>query len=346
MASTVRGLVSPQRGLLAVDQSPTRLSGFLRPIGVLPTPASRRALRTLLVTTPGLVEQVTAVLLPEEAVGEHVQDGRRVPDALRDAGLVYGVRVDRGIAPLGGTLPGATVGVGLDGLGERLAQYASDGAQFATWRTVVRFGAVGRGRAALRANAHVLSRFAALCQGTGLVPVLNVDAVPEGPRDSETPSVLLQLLLLEVFAEMDDFGVDPSGVVLRTRIPGWTSTDDCGAAVDALTVVVPSGLGGVMLASGGRWEVAEATLAALSNVPTPWPVTFAFGQALVEPTAQAWRGEPHRVPHGQRELLARLERATSLLSKRRVRVLTTAAGQHERGVREAGSRGPSATSSW
>jgi fructose-bisphosphate aldolase, class I len=58
--------------------------------------------------------------------------------------------------------------------------------------------------------------------------------------------------------------------------------------------------------SGGQGPAAAtATPAALQHVSAPWPLTFSFGRALVDPALAAWRGDPGRVPDGQRALANR-----------------------------------------
>jgi fructose-bisphosphate aldolase class I len=39
--------------------------------------------------------------------------------------------------------------------------------------------------------------------------------------------------------------------------------------------------------------------------PSPWPLSFSYARALQAPALWAWRGEPARVPEGQRALLHR-----------------------------------------
>jgi fructose-bisphosphate aldolase class 1 len=58
---------------------------------------------------------------------------------------------------------------------------------------------------------------------------------------------------------------------------------------------------------GLRERLAEyVSLAALQHVPAPWPLTFSFGRALVDPALAAWRGDPRRVRAGQRALANRV----------------------------------------
>jgi fructose-bisphosphate aldolase, class I len=100
---------------------------------------SRRAYREMLVTTPYLAEGVSGVILCEETFRQRLGDGQTFPTALVSRGLLPGIKVDLGARPLAGA-PGEKVTEGLDGLCERLAQYAGLGARFAKWRAVFPVG--------------------------------------------------------------------------------------------------------------------------------------------------------------------------------------------------------------
>jgi fructose-bisphosphate aldolase, class I len=72
---------------------------------------------------------------------------------------------------------------------------------------------------------------------------------------------------------------------------------------------MPDELAGVAFLSGGQSSFdAAANLAAIRALPTPWPVTFSFGRALVSPALQAWAREPGAVPAGQATLAAEVGR--------------------------------------
>jgi len=74
-------------------------------------------------------------------------------------------------------------------------------------------------------------------------------------------------------------------------------------ALDSL----PATLAGVAFLSGGqRPERATANLAAMQGGLHVWPLTFAFGRALVDPALAAWRGEPARWADGQHALARRV----------------------------------------
>ena len=80
--------------------------------------------------------------------------------------MIPGIKVDTGAKPLAG-FPGETVTEGLDGLRERLQEYAGLGARFAKWRAVINIGPGLPTDTAIQANAHALARYAALCQESG-----------------------------------------------------------------------------------------------------------------------------------------------------------------------------------
>ena len=70
--------------------------------------------------------------------------------------------------------PGEKLTEGLDGLRDRLAEYAKMGARFAKWRAVITIGDEIPSPACIEANAMVLALYAALCQEAGLVPSWNL----------------------------------------------------------------------------------------------------------------------------------------------------------------------------
>jgi fructose-bisphosphate aldolase class I len=77
--------------------------------------------------------------------------------------------------------------------------------------------------------------------------------------------------------------------------------------VAALRCAVPENVAGIAFLSGGQGPAeATANLAAMQRLDAPWPLTFSFGRALVDPALSAWRGEPGRVPDGQRALANRV----------------------------------------
>jgi fructose-bisphosphate aldolase class I len=323
VASAAAALVAPGKGILAADESSSTMSARLTAAGVPATQENRRAYREMLVTTPGLAEGISGVILCDETLRQHVRMRKTFPVALREAGLMAGIRVDTGAKPLAGTR-GETVTEGLDGLLPRLREYVELGAQFARWRAVLRIALGMPSPVAVRANAQALGRYAAACQDAGLVPIVEPEVRMSGTHTLSHCETVTSMVLLKVMSELHEYGVDFEGVVLKPNmsLPGSDSGEHPPPAEVAEATLgtlngVPATLAGVAFAAGGqRPERATEQLAAMQHIPHLWPLTFSFGRTLADPALAAWRGEPGRSEAGQRALARRVAMSTAALSGR------------------------------
>ena len=307
-------LVRSGKGILAADESVPAMNARLAAAGMASVAANRRAYRELLVTTPHLAEGVSGVILGDETFRQRLDDGQTFPHALAARGLLPGIKVDTGAKPLAGA-PGEKITEGLDGLRERLTEYALLGARFARWRAVFLVGEGIPSWQALRANAHALARFASLCHEAGVVPVVEPEVLTDGTHSAERCAAVTAAVLFNLFAEFHDYEVELGGIVLKPNmvLPGTGSgqpvTPDqvASSTVDAFSRIVPQEIAGIAFLSGGQGAAAAtANLAALQRVRAPWPLTFSFGRALAGPALAAWGGAPGRVRDGQRALANRV----------------------------------------
>src|ERR1039457_3567078 len=164
-------MVADDKGLLAMDESnPTCDERFAR-LGIPQTVEARRAWRELIVTTSGLGESISGAILYDETIRQKKNDGTSFAKAISDAGIIPGIKVDAGAKDLAGH-PGEKIAEGLDGLRGRLTEYFQMGARFAKWRAVIAIGDGIPSWGSIEANAHALARYAALCQESGLVPIV------------------------------------------------------------------------------------------------------------------------------------------------------------------------------
>ncbi|MDQ1500826.1 MAG: fructose-bisphosphate aldolase, class [Actinomycetota bacterium] len=300
LRATASAMVAPGKGILAADESVATASKRLDGVGIPSTAESRRAYREMLLTTPGLANWVSGVILFEETLRQATTDGVPFADYLCDQGVLPGIKVDTGAKPLAGR-PGETVTEGLDGLRERVAEYVGLGASFAKWRAVISIGDGRPSQACVSANAHALARYAALCQEGGLVPIVEPEVLIEGEHTIETCEAVTAAVLRAVFAQLAEHGVDLEAIVLKPSmvVPGKASPltatvpEVAAATIRTLRAAVPAAVAGVAFLSGGQSaELATAHLDAMNRLgPQPWPLTFSYGRALQDPALAAYAAD-------------------------------------------------------
>ncbi|MFQ5845652.1 MAG: class I fructose-bisphosphate aldolase, partial [Planctomycetota bacterium] len=109
-----RAIVAPGKGILAADESSPTIKKRFATIDVESTEENRRSYRELLFTTKGAGEFIGGVILFDETLRQGTKDGTPFATVLREAGIVPGIKVDRGAKPRAGA-PGAEVPQGRDG---------------------------------------------------------------------------------------------------------------------------------------------------------------------------------------------------------------------------------------
>lgn len=321
LTRTAQQMTCRGRGLLAADESITTMSARLEAEGIPASEVTRRDYRELLLTAGGLAESVSGIILSDETFGQELSDGRTFPVAAHELGILSGIKVDTGTAPLPGQ-GGALVTEGLDGLGARLASYAERGAAFAKWRAV--FDVTTAHEYAARANAHALARYAALCQEHGIVPIVEPEVLCGGTHSLAASAETSRLALGSVFEELDRAGVDLAGIVLKPNFvtPGLNApavpvADVARATYDVLVDTVPAAVPGIAFLSGGHpTPDVCAFLATLRTVSErPWEVTFSFGRALVSDALRTWAGDPANVGAAQQRLLGNCREAAAATTR-------------------------------
>jgi fructose-bisphosphate aldolase class I len=314
LASTVLGLLAPGKGILAADESFPTLGRRFEAHGIPSTPESRQAYRELLFSTPQLGDWISGVILFDETIRQQNSSGVPFATALARSGMVPGIKVDKGVLPLA-NFEGETITGGLDGLRERLVEYRALGARFAKWRAVTPIGPNLPTRQAMRFNARSLAQYAALCQETGLVPIVEPEVLMDGTHSLARCGEVTQGLLETVFSALTEQRVCLEHVLLKVNmVIGGDSnsrTEDveeiARATRQCLLRTVPAAVPGILFLSGGQSaEFATRRLAAICEASNlPWVISFSFGRALQESVMSAWKGKPENVPAAQAELLKR-----------------------------------------
>ena len=308
-------LVAAGKGILAADESSGTIKKRFDTIGVESTEDNRRDYRELLFRAPGAADFISGVILFDETIRQNAADGTPLVKVLEKAGIIPGIKVDKGAKPLAGQ-PGETVTEGLDGLRERLAEYRELGARFAKWRAVYKIGEDIPGATCITANGHALARYAALVQEAGMVPIVEPEVLMDGDHDIEVCHQVTEEVLLNVFSELSLHDVLLEGMLLKCNmvLSGSTCPDQAGVeevAAQTLTCLrrtVPAAVPGIVFLSGGQSD-EDATLhlnAMNKQAPdAPWRLSFSYGRALQGAPLKAWGGKPGNTEAAQAALFER-----------------------------------------
>ncbi len=309
-----RSIVADNRGILAADESTGTITKRFDAIEVESTEPNRRAYRDLLFTTEGMEEVIGGVILFDETIRQHADDGTPFAALLAAKGAVPGIKVDLGAHPLAGA-PGETITEGLDGLRKRLGEYYELGARFAKWRATLSVGERLPSRYCVRVNAQALARYAALCQEAGIVPIVEPEVLMDTDHSIDDCYHATARTLQALFSELGAQRVDLEGILLKPNmvIPGKGNPDQAtperiaAATLHCLRRHVPASVPGIVFLSGGQSEVeATVNLDAINRLDgRPWPLSFSYGRALQGSALKAWRGEASGVTAAQGAFLHR-----------------------------------------
>jgi fructose-bisphosphate aldolase class I len=314
LARIARAMVVKNKGILAADESTSTISKRFAAIKIESTEEHRRSYRELLFTAAGVAEWISGVILYDETVRQKTRDGVPFPVFLEKNGILPGIKVDTGAKPFA-QFPGETITEGLDGLRERLIEYRKLGARFAKWRAVIDIGENLPSAFAIKANAHALARYAALCQEQDIVPIVEPEVLMDGAHSIARCEEVTDKVLQTVFGQLFQHRIDLEGMVLKPNmvisgkkaVARATPEEVAQATLRCLKRHVPPAVAGIAFLSGGQ-SPSEATqhLSLMNKMgPLPWPLTFSYGRALQDNALSAWSGNGANIGAAQKELLRR-----------------------------------------
>jgi fructose-bisphosphate aldolase class I len=315
LETTICDMVQAGKGILAADESAPTIARRFAAIDVESTEEYRRSYRNLLFTTPGLNEFISAVILFEETLTQPSDDGTPLPELLAKQGIVPGIKVDKGLQALAGA-PGDKITQGLDGLGDRLQTYKTQGARFAKWREVYPISEHNPTALGLEANAEMLARYAAVCQTEGFVPIVEPEVLIDGDHTIERSSEVIETVLHAVFHALHRHKVVLECIVLKPSMvtpgkgyPSRASPEQVAeATIKVFRRSVPAAVPSINFLSGGQTpEEATANLNAMNAMfpNVPWELSFSYGRALQEPALKAWQGKTENAAATQQALYQR-----------------------------------------
>jgi fructose-bisphosphate aldolase class I len=238
-------------------------------------------------------------------------------DVLAQQGVIPGIKVDTGVKRLAGTTA-ENITKGLDGLRDRLKDYAQMGARFAKWRAVIRIGDALPTSGCVLENAHALARDVALCQEQGPVPIVEPEVLMDGShmieRCEEVTGNVPQATfdaLFELRVSLEGMLLQPNMVIAAKECPQQASVEEVArATLRCLRRRAPAAVPGIVFLSGGLNHLAATIhLNAINQLdgPKPWKFSFSFGRALQDEALQAWHGKPANLEAGQQAFAHRAE---------------------------------------
>jgi fructose-bisphosphate aldolase class I len=312
LESTIDALAVRGKGLLAADESTSTIQKRFDSIGVENTEENRRAYRTLLCTTPNLNESICGVILFEETLGQKDNNGKLLTKVLSDAGIIPGIKVDKGLVDLPNT-DGEKVSEGLDGLRERLLGYKKQGARFAKWRNVYNIADTAPTITAIKAGAEMLARYAATCQSVGIVPIVEPEVLMDGDHTIEECAEVTEMVQHEVFNALFTHQVvleyiilKPNMVIAGANCPEQNTPEEVAEyTLSVLRNRVPAAVPTINFLSGGQSpRDAVLNLNAMNAMgDQPWNVSFSYGRALQDECLKHWAGKAANVGVAQEALL-------------------------------------------
>ncbi len=315
LQNTIEDMVQKGKGILAADESHPTIAKRFKPIKVKSTEESRRLWRSLLLTTPGLGDYISGVILFEETLTQKTDNGILLPQMAEKQGIVPGIKVDKGKIPLVNA-PGDMITQGLDGLAERLKVYKEQGARFAKWREVYAIERHNPKPLGIRANAEVLARYAAICQSVGIVPIVEPEVLIDGDHTIDRCFEVIENVQHAVYHAMHLYGVTLEYTILKPSmvtagkayVTRSSPKEVAEYTVKVLRRSVPAAVPSINFLSGGQTdEEATANLNAMNAMfpNQPWELSFSYGRALQQPALHTWQGKPANYLAAQHALFKR-----------------------------------------
>jgi len=331
LKDTATKLCAPGKGFLASDESagPWLRAGHAEAAKIADTAENRAAYRSMLYTTPGLSDYISGVILHWETLFQSDANGNKMVDLINNGGMLPGIKVDKGYDKSG--LPNTLTGPlghpetwckGIDDLEKRAQEAYAQGARFAKWRNVLQIDPKQGlpSDLAIMECVHNLSRYAAICQRCGLVPIVEPEIVPNGDHPIEVCSEVTEKVLLAQFESLKLHGVYLEGAVLKPNMvknglgaPTAPPADVAKYTIQALQRSVPAAMPGIFFLSGetkldeDNEETATLNLNEMHTMhpELPWHVSFSFGKALQKTAIVTWMGMSENVGAAQTALLNR-----------------------------------------
>lgn len=316
LSETVLKLLSPGKGLLALDWSPKTIAQKFSELGLESTPELNREYRQMLLTTPGVEEYVSGVILHEQTAKQKLDTGVTFPEYLNSKGIIPGIKVDEGGKKFDTSDEELTVG--LEGLESRLKEYSTLGLKFTKWRSLFKISDTYPTKEFLEENLNVLVESSKIILSEGFVPVMEPEVSMKGTHTTTRCGEITEAVLTTLFKKIRESNINLKEIILKTNM--ITPGQDNGIKAEPLEVAeatlrifrrsVPPELPGIVFLSGGQ-SPEEATLNLNEIIKrkgdAPWDLTFSYARALQGEALKTWMGKKENIEASQNVFIKRLQ---------------------------------------
>ncbi len=315
MDETVQKIMSPRKGVLALDWSPKTIAKQFLAVGLVSTPELNRVYRQMLLTSEGLEKYISAVILHSETVVQKLDGGLTFPQYLNNKGIVVGVRADNGSSNYGDTPQ--EMSIGLDGLSQRFLEFSKLGIKFTKWRAGFKISDIYPSESFVNESLDNLSEFAEISHRFGLVPFVEPDVEISGTHTTTRCAQITATILTALFKRLSDMKVNLGNVILKTNMvmPGVDSgviaspLEVANATLATLRKTVPKNIGGIVFLSGGQsFDDSVMHLDKIQDlaINDSWKLSFSYARSLQKDALLAWKGLTANNEEAQKIFLTRL----------------------------------------
>ena len=290
-------ILAKGKGILAADESTGTMTKRLASVNVDSTSENRLKFRETLFSAASMKNNIGGVILYDETIKQKTSSGKSVPELIKSFNSIPGIKVDAGAKKLSGS-PEEKITEGLDGLRERLTEYYKLGARFTKWRAVYNISDKYPSELALKSNAHVLARYAALVQEAKMVPIVEPEVLMDGEHDIMKCYEVTSKVLEACYSELKLHKVDLKGTILKPNmiLSGNKSKNKSNTkeiakmTLKCLKENVPTEVSGIAFLSGGQSEIeATQNLNEINKInDTNFLMSFSYGRALQQSALKNW----------------------------------------------------------
>ena len=314
VCAIAKQLVAPGKGIMAADRPSPAFRELLSAEGIPDDEHSYRNWSEMLFTTPNLNEYVSGIIMTDEQARMADSRGEALLPQVIERGMIPGISPFKGMVVLAGS-DGETVGSGLDGLRERLAEYAAMGVGFSKWRAAFQVGPGTPSYYAIEANAYVMAQVAALSQEAGIVPIVEPEVMLWGDHTIERCFDITEWVLSRSFEALYVHRVDLEGTLVKASMV--LSGNECPEQADVDKVAeqtvkcfkrqIPAAIPGIVFLSGGQSDHhATAHLNAMNaNYEMPWRLSFSYARGLQREPMAVWGNRAENASAAQAALYHR-----------------------------------------